>query len=164
MADTIYDEISTDYNTFRDSLTDNISYKRNITFMDYDTSSTKFNIMQDQYFQNITSDAGATLLVPTTLQPADPSVMKGQLQNTSLVIDLTAASAFGSTYGDWQSWLGYSDSDISSAASTQATSYKSTRKYVNSVNAPPFARYKQAWRFDLVANGEALGNLNKNYI
>lgn len=132
--------------------------------MDYDTSSTKFNIMQDQYFQNITNDAGATLLVPTTLQPADPSVMKGQLQNTSLVIDLTAESAFGSTYSDWQSWLGYSDSEISSAASTQSTSYKSTRKYVNSVNAPPFARHKQAWRFDLVANGEALGNLNKNYI
>ncbi|KAL7331630.1 hypothetical protein PS15p_203796 [Mucor circinelloides] len=156
LADTIYQDIATDYNTFRDSLVNHITYKRNITFMDYDTSSTKFNIMQDQYFQNLTSDAGAKLIVPTVLQPADPSVMKGQLQNTSLVVDLTVSSAFGSSYSNWQSWLGFSDDKISSATGTQADTYKQTRKYVNSVDAPPFARNKQAWRLDLVSRGDAL--------
>ncbi|CEP13331.1 hypothetical protein [Parasitella parasitica] len=156
LADTIYDDISTDYNTYRNSLVNHISYKRNITFMDYDTSSTKFNIMQDQYFQNLTSDAGATLIVPTVLQPADPSVMKGQLQNTSLVIDLTSASAFNSTYGGWQNWLGFSDDKISSTTATQAEAFKQTRKYVNSVDAPPFARNKQAWRLDLVSDDGSL--------
>ncbi|KAI8640712.1 hypothetical protein BD408DRAFT_419323 [Parasitella parasitica] len=156
LADTIYEDISTDYKTYRDSLVGHISYKRNITFMDYDTSSTKFNIMQNQYFQNLTSDAGATLIVPTVLQPADPSVMKGQLQNTSLVIDLTPAYAFNSSYSGWQSWLGFSDDKISSATSAQAEAFKQTRKYVNSVDAPPFARNKQAWRLDLVSNDGAL--------
>lgn len=113
--------------------------------------------MQDQYFQNLTSDAGAKLIVPTVLQPADPSVMKGQLQNTSLVVDLTVSSAFGSSYSNWQSWLGFSDDKISSATGTQADTYKQTRKYVNSVDAPPFARNKQAWRLDLVSRGDALG-------
>lgn len=125
--------------------------------MDYDPLSTKFNILQDQYFKNLTSDAGAVLLTPTVLQPGDPSTMKGQLQNSSLVIDLTPATAFGSTFGNWQSWMGYSTDSIASGAATALSNFQSTRKYVNSFDAPPFERNSQLWRLDLVSNQGALG-------
>ncbi|KAI7901676.1 uncharacterized protein BX663DRAFT_513651 [Cokeromyces recurvatus] len=157
-ADTIYNNILTDYNTFRDSINaaGSVLYKRNITFMNYDPSSTKFNILQDTYFQNLTSDAGAVLLKPHVLQPGDPSVMKEQLQNSSVVIDLTPDSAFGSTYNNWQSWLGYSDDKISSAEKAAFDTYQQTKKYINSYDAPPFARNKQLWRFDLITKEGAL--------
>ncbi|KAG2233218.1 hypothetical protein INT48_007638 [Thamnidium elegans] len=157
-AETIYNDIATDYNTFKNSINEagHISYRRNVTFMNYDPSSTRFNILQDQYFRNLTSDAGANLITPNVLQPADPSVMKGQLQNASLVIDLTAATAFQTSFSNWQNWLGYSDSAIASATETALTNYKSSKKYVNSYDAPPFARNKQLWRLDLVSNQGSL--------
>jgi hypothetical protein len=123
--------------------------------MNYDPDSTRFNIMQDQYFKNLTSDAGAVLLTPLVAIPLDPSVMKGQLQNSSLVIDLTPESAFGKTYANWQSWLGYSS--VSSAEKTAYEAYQLSKKYVNSMDAPPFARNNQLWRLDLVSNQGALG-------
>jgi hypothetical protein len=125
--------------------------------MDYDPLSTKFNIFQDQYFKNLTSDAGAVLLAPTVLQPGDPTTMKAQLQNSSLVIDLTPLTAFQSTYGNWQTWMGYSDSNITKAEATALSNYQGNGKYVNSFDAPPFARNKELWRFDLVSNQGALG-------
>ncbi|CAO3624459.1 unnamed protein product [Mucor hiemalis] len=157
-AETIYTDIQTDYTTFRDSINaaNHISYKRNITFMNYDSSSTKFNILQDQYFQNLTADAGAVLIKPTLAQPGDPSTMKGQLQNSSLVFDFTPETVFQSTYANWQAWLGFNRDKISSGAATALENYKSTNQYINSYDAPPFARNDQLWRFDLVSNQGAL--------
>lgn len=124
--------------------------------MNYDPLSTRFNVMQDQYFKNLTSDAGAVLLTPLVSQPLDPSVMKGQLQNSSLVVDLTPESAFNETYGHWQNWLGYSDT--SSAEQSALEAYQHSKKYINNMDAPPFVRYKQLWRLDLISNQGALGN------
>lgn len=157
-ADTIYSNIVTDYHTFRDSINEagHISYKRNITFMSYDPSSTRFNLLQDQYFRNLTSDAGAVLITPPVLQPADPSVMKGQLQNASLVIDFTPATAFQSTVDGWQSWLGYSKSGMEAGIAAAEKTTGSSRGYVNSFDAPPFLRNEQLWRLDLVSNQGAL--------
>jgi hypothetical protein len=128
--------------------------------MDYDPLSTRFNIMQDQYFKNLTSDAGAVLLTPLVPRPLDPSVMKGQLQNASLVIDFTPESAFDRTYSHWQSWLGYGD--VSAAEKTAFEAYQLSKKYMNNMDAPPFARHKQLWRLDLVSNQGALGKKKKN--
>lgn len=126
--------------------------------MSYDASSTKFNIFQDTYFKNLTADAGAVLITPTLAQPGDPTTMKGQLQNSSLVIDFTPNQ---SSYSAWQKWLGFSESDISTAAALALTNYRTTGKYVNGYNAPPFARKKELWRVDLVSNQGALGNAKK---
>lgn len=129
-----------------------------MTYMSYDPSSTKFNILQDQYFLNLTSDAGAVLLKPTLAQPGDPSTMKGQLQNSSLVFDFTPLSAFQSTYSNWQNWIGYSSDKIKSGEASALELYKSSRKYTNSFDAPPFERNNQLWRFDLISNeGGAIG-------
>lgn len=131
--------------------------------MNYDPSSTKFNLFQDQYFVNLTSDAGGVLQIfkSSDLTPADPSVMKGQLQNASVVIDFTPAWAFNGTYTSWQTWLGYSNSKIQSAADTSYNTYQTTRKYINDLDAPPFARSNQLYRMDLVSNNGALGKKKK---
>jgi hypothetical protein len=128
--------------------------------MSYDPMSTKFNILQDQYFQNLTSDAGAVLIKPTLAQPGDPSTMKGQLQNSSLVFDFTPTSVFKSTYDNWQTWLGFSKDKIKSGADAALEAYKSTHKYINSYDAPPFERNNQLWRFDLVSSEGSSGKKN----
>jgi hypothetical protein len=129
--------------------------------MSYDASSTKFSIFQDAYFKNLTADAGGVLITPTLAQPGDPTTMKGQLQNSSLVIDFTP---YQSSYSNWQTWLGYSESTISSAAETALTNFKSSGKYVNGYDAPPFERNKELWRVDLVSNQGALGNAKQGII
>jgi ABC-type Fe3+-hydroxamate transport system substrate-binding protein len=157
-AETIFNDIQTDYNTYRDSINNaDIAYKRNITFMSYDPSSTKFSMPQDQYFQNLTADAGGNLTTPTTAQPGDPSVMKGQLQNSSLVIDLTPEYAFNASYANWQHWLGYSADKIKEGESSALDAFKTSKQYINSMDAPPFERNSELWRLDLVSNQGASG-------
>jgi hypothetical protein len=59
VAQQIFNEIKQSYENTRDGINGaDISYKRNITFMQYDPLSTKFNVFEDMYFKNLTSDAG----------------------------------------------------------------------------------------------------------
>jgi hypothetical protein len=59
VAQQIFNEIKQSYENTRDGINGaDISYKRNITFMQYDPLSTKFNVFEDMYFNNLTSDAG----------------------------------------------------------------------------------------------------------
>ncbi|KAI7869705.1 hypothetical protein BDF14DRAFT_1741634 [Spinellus fusiger] len=154
-SEVIFNKIRTNYESFKTGMTQaTIPWKRNITVMSYDPSSTRFNVLQDVYFKNLTADAGGLLTVPLVAQPGDPSTMKGQLQNSSLVIDITPLWSV-QNYGYWQSWLGYSDSDVQNAADAAFTLYKTVKPYQNDPNAPPFERNNQLWRLDLVANNGA---------
>ncbi|KAG0182668.1 hypothetical protein DFQ28_007352 [Apophysomyces sp. BC1034] len=156
-SEQIYSDIKANYETFRDSINGAaIDYKRNVTFMSYDPMSTRFSVMTDQYFRNLTADAGANLTVPTLANPGDPSTMKGQLQNSSLVLDLTPAGVFKDSFDAWQEWIGYSKDNITSAANQALERFKTTKPYINDPNAPPFERHNQLWRFDLVANRDAI--------
>lgn len=153
--------------TFRNSINamGAVSYRRNITFMEYNANLARFNIYQDAYFSSLTSDAGGTLQLfnQDDARPSSPIVMKERLQNASLVIDLTPETVFNSTFSGWQSWMGYSNDGIQAAAESAFNNYLQTRKYVNSYDAPPFARSQELWRLDLNSRQGALGNLKISF-
>jgi len=64
VAEQIFNKIKQSYETARDSINGaDISYKRNITFMQYFADSTKFNVFEDMYFKNISADAGKSWIL-----------------------------------------------------------------------------------------------------
>ncbi|KAF7731934.1 hypothetical protein EC973_007765 [Apophysomyces ossiformis] len=156
-SEQIFNNIQANYETFRDSINGaSIAYKRNVTFMSYDPMSTKFSVVMSQYFQNLTADAGANLTTPLLANPGSPSSMKAQLQNSSLVLDLTPANVFQDSFDAWQQWMGYSKENITRAADQALEAFKTTKPYINNPDAPPFERHSQLWRLDLVANHDSL--------
>jgi hypothetical protein len=145
-----------DYVTYRNSIVNaEIASRRNITFMEY--SSARFNIYEDKYFQSLAADAGAILQTFSAeeLRPSSFDVMKQRLQNASLVVDFTADTVFNTTYANWLLWMGYTN--IDGAAQAAYNTYLQSFKYVNSYDAPPFARNQQLWRPDLNSKQGSLG-------
>ncbi|KAI8388261.1 uncharacterized protein BYT42DRAFT_559497 [Radiomyces spectabilis] len=155
-AERIFNNIKSDYETMRDSINGaSISYKRNVTVMSYDPMSTKFAVLTDLYFVNLTADAGGNLTTPLLAQPGDPSTMRTQLQNSSLVIDLTADYVFDNSFASWQNFIGYSSENITKGADRALQRFQTQRPYVNDPDAPPFERYGQLWRLDKIAHDGA---------
>ncbi|KAI8974357.1 hypothetical protein BDB01DRAFT_807142 [Pilobolus umbonatus] len=158
LAESIYNTIRDNYQSYQVGLrSSHISYKRNLTVIDYDASNDRYYIFQDRYFQNLTQDAGATLLTPLVQQPGHPATMRDQLQNSSLVIDFSPMTAFDNGgYDNWLQWLQYDPELTRLGEETALSMYKSSKQYINNVNAPPFIRNRQLWRLDYLSNRGAI--------
>ncbi|KAL0081929.1 hypothetical protein J3Q64DRAFT_1178940 [Phycomyces blakesleeanus] len=155
-SEVIFNKIKANYEVYRNSINQaDIPWRRNITFMSYDPSSTQFNVPNNIYFQNLTADAGAKITVPLVARPGSPLTMKGQMQNSSVVIDLSPSSSFKNNFDDWQSWMGYSESSVNAAADAAFRRYETIKPYVNDPEGPPFERNSQLWRLDLVASSDS---------
>lgn len=155
-AQQIFDKIKQSYETTRDSINSaDISFKRNITFMQYDLPSTKFGVMQDVYFKNLTADAGANLTTATIAQPGDPSTMRAQLTNSSLVVDFTELIAPNNTFNYWNDFMQYIQPNMTNAANTAfSNAEQHGGLYINDPEAPPFERNLQLWRVDRTASSD----------
>ncbi|CAO3672201.1 unnamed protein product [Umbelopsis ramanniana] len=150
VAEQIFNKIKQSYETARDSINGaDISYKRNITFMQYFPDSTKFNVFEDMYFKNISADAGGNLTTSLISQPGDPSTMRAQVTNSSIVVDFTALIAPNNTFDYWNNWIGYVQPNLTNAANTALDNAKQHGGlYINDPEAPPFERFNQLWRVD----------------
>jgi len=156
VAQQIFNQIKQSYQNTRDGInSDDISYRRNITFMQYDPLSTKFGVFEDMYFKNLTSDAGANLTTALIAQPGDVSTMRAQLTNSSLVIDFTALTAPNNTFDYWNNWIGYIQPNLTNAANTALDNAKQHGGlYINDPEAPPFERYNQLFRVDRTVSAQ----------
>ncbi|KAH8552762.1 hypothetical protein BGW37DRAFT_490172 [Umbelopsis sp. PMI_123] len=156
VAQQIYNEIKQSYQTASSSINSaDISYKRNITFVQYFPDSTKFNVFEDMYFKNITSAAGANLTTALIAQPGDTSTLRAQVTNSSLVIDFTALVAPNNTFDYWNNWIGYIQPNLTNAANTALdNAQQHGGLYINDPEAPPFERFNQLWRVDKSVDAE----------